>query len=456
MLTMKERLEDGGLTEEAIAAAFGPVPSREAAAVHLHRARNDGGRSALIRLLVLGEEVPAADLPVAAAELEAAGLAERDGDRVRTRLRITPYAGLLLAHDPDERVHEPDYVTGVNNASRTLAALTIRTPVSRALDLGTGCGVQALLASRHAEATVAVDVDPRAVRYAQLNCQLNDSAVDVRRGSWFEPVADETFDLIVANPPFVISPDSSYVFRDSGLGGDAVSRGVVRGAAAHLRRGGHATVLCNWICRNRDETWEPLADWVDGTGCDALLLAHEPVQPFVYAARWNEPLRGDPEAFATAIERWLDYYEREGIAAIGIGAVVLRRRDGNNIRRAFDLSAPASERAGGHLWRLFAALDALPADDGSLLRGRYRLVDGHRLDQSLRYEQGDYTAAGVQMSVGDSVGLVAPIAATVLPLLFALDPERPLHDAVADTGTDPAEAARTIRQLHKLGFVERA
>jgi methylase of polypeptide subunit release factors len=454
MVTMKERLQACGLTEERVAATFGPVPTREAAAAHLRRARDDGS-SALIRLLVLGEEVRALELPVPAADLEVAGLAERDGDRVRTGLRVTPYAGLLLAHDPDQRVHDSDYVTGVNNASRTLAALTIRTPAVRALDLGTGCGVQALLAARHAEATVAVDVSERAVRYARLNCRLNNSAVEVRRGSWFEPVNGETFDLIVANPPFVISPDSSYVFRDSGLAGDAVSRDVVRGAAAHLRQGGHATVLCNWICRSQDETWQPLAEWVDGTGCDALLLAHQPVEPFVYAARWNEPLRGDAKAYAQAIQRWLDYYEREGVAAIGIGAVVLRRRDGDNSCRGFDLSLPASDEAGNHLLRLLAALDELPADDRSLLRGSFRLVDGHRLDQRLRYEHGAYTAADIQMSADDNVGLVAHIDATTLPLLFALDPGRPLQDAVADAGADPDEAVRLIRRLYQLGLVQR-
>jgi len=121
--------------------------------------------------------------------------------------------------------------------------------------------------------TVATDVNGRALDYARLNAGLNGLEVDLRHGSWFEPVAGESFDLILSNPPFVISPDSSYVFRDSSLPGDAVSRDVVRGAAGHLRAGGHATILCNWICRSRDETWQPLEEWVDGTGYDALLLA---------------------------------------------------------------------------------------------------------------------------------------------------------------------------------------
>src|SRR5262249_1450255 len=146
-------------------------------------------------------------------------------------------------------------------------------------------------------------------------------------GSLFEPVSGESFDLIVANPPFVISPDSDFVFRDSELPGDAICREIVRGAALHLRPGGFATVLCNWVCRTREERWEPLAAWVEGLGCDSLLLCHGAIDPLRYASRWNQPLRSDPVAYASAVTRWLDYYEREGIVGIGFGAVILRGRE---------------------------------------------------------------------------------------------------------------------------------
>jgi methylase of polypeptide subunit release factors len=456
MIALKRRLEAAGLNEDAIAAAFGSVASLEAADVHLRRLETDRGRASLIRLFVLGEAVPADSLPLAADELEAAGLVEREGDLVRSSFRLTPNEGLLLAHDGEERVREADYVGGVNNATRTLSTLTIREPVARALDLGTGWGVQALLASRHAETTIATDVNGRALDYARLNCDLNGIEVDLRQGSWFEPVVGESFDLIVSNPPFVISPDSSYVFRDSDLDGDAVSRDIVRGAAGHLRPGGHATILCNWICRSRDETWQPLEEWVGGTGCDALLLAHEPVEPFTYAARWNEPLHGDRKAYAAAVERWLDYYERGGIAALGIGAVVLRRREGENWRRGHDLSRPATGRAGAHLLRLFAAVDAPLGDAADLLGRRFRLVEGHRLDQSLRYARDTYELGTVRMSLDDGVGLVADVDASALPVLFALDPARSLGETIAEAKVDRDEAIPTVRRLYELGFLERA
>ena len=99
-----------------------------------------------------------------------------------------------------------DHVLGVSSASVSLAQLTPRGSVASALDLGTGCGVQSLHLAAHADRIVATDVNPRALSMTRLNASLNGiGRIDVREGSLFEPVAGETFDLIVTNPPFVIS-----------------------------------------------------------------------------------------------------------------------------------------------------------------------------------------------------------------------------------------------------------
>jgi methylase of polypeptide subunit release factors len=443
---LKRKLENAGLDEASIAAMFGSAPNPESAALHVRRVAAADPRAVLVQLFVLGEAVRADALEVDATALEAAGLVARDGDLVRAASRLTPHAGLLLAHDGKDNEHDPDHVGGMNSAAGTMATLTIRRPVDRALDLGTGSGLQALLAARHAQSVVATDVNRRALRYAALNARLNGVELDLREGSWFEPVGDEEFDLIVANPPYVISPDTQYVFRDSGLDGDTVSRDVVRGAAAHLREGGHATIMCNWICRNADETWQPLEEWVAGTGCDALLLAHKPVDPFYYAARWNEPLRDDAEAFAAAIERWLDSYERAGIAGIGIGAVVLRKRAGDNWHRGYGLEVPAAGAAGEHLLRLFAAAGAPLGDDDEVLATRFALVPGHRLEQRLVYRD-EYELSDVVMLLDEGVGLVARVDAAALPALFALTPDEPIGDA---------DAFPTVRRLYELGFLTRA
>ena len=84
---------------------------------------------------------------------------------------------------------------GISAASTSLAQLTIREPVGSALDLGTGCGVQALHLAGHADRVVATDVNRRALEIARFNAELNELApVEVRDGSYFEPVAGERFD----------------------------------------------------------------------------------------------------------------------------------------------------------------------------------------------------------------------------------------------------------------------
>jgi methylase of polypeptide subunit release factors len=72
------------------------------------------------------------------------------------------------------------------------------------LDLGTGSGVLAVAAARIARSVVAVDIDPAAVRCARINALLNrvDDRVEVRQGSFFDPVAGERFDVVLCNPPF--------------------------------------------------------------------------------------------------------------------------------------------------------------------------------------------------------------------------------------------------------------
>ena len=73
-----------------------------------------------------------------------------------------------------------------------LAALTPRRRVARALDVGTGNGVHALLAAAHSDHVIATDVNPRALAFTEINAALNGlDNIETRLGSLFEPVAGE-------------------------------------------------------------------------------------------------------------------------------------------------------------------------------------------------------------------------------------------------------------------------
>ena len=140
------------------------------------------------------------------------GLLSHEDGSVRSVLEVAPYAvdedDLLVAADwPKGRTGRPldkDHVLGVGGASTLLAQCTVRPPVGAALDVGTGCGVQALHLSRHSQSVSATDLSRRCLTVADFTFAMNGLEVTSRRGDLLEPVSDETFDLIVSNPPFVI------------------------------------------------------------------------------------------------------------------------------------------------------------------------------------------------------------------------------------------------------------
>ncbi|MCW2812483.1 MAG: methyltransferase [Friedmanniella sp.] len=226
----------------------------------------------------------------------------------------------------------PDFVLGVSSASATLTQLTVRTPVRRALDLGTGCGVQSLHLSRHADEVMATDLNPRALELAELTARLNGVTIDLRLGSLYEPVGEETFDLIVSNPPYVMSPPGDeaerLTYREGNSAADGLVEQVVTGGAARLNPGGVLQVLGNWA-HVRGQDWrDRIGGWVAGTGCDVHVVQREVLDPYEYIELWlaDAGLAGSP-LYPARYAAWCDYFEALEIEAVGMGWLVLRRTD---------------------------------------------------------------------------------------------------------------------------------
>jgi SAM-dependent methyltransferase len=442
-------------------------------ALHARRLTGSDALSTMVRLVVLGaglpiDEVAAAIAPVTPEEMVACELLACDAGVVRATVRITPYDGLLLAHDAEsngslDRAH----VGGVSPAARTLACLTSRAAGRRALDVGTGCGVQALVAARCVAEVVAVDVNPRALWFTEVNAALNGVPnVECRLGSLYEPVMGEQFDLVVSNPPFVVSPDSDYTFRDSGMEGDAMSRAAVVGAASVLAPGGTAHVLCNWV-QGGAAADPPVAGWVEGSGCDVLLLHYETVDPLTYASRWALPDSGSTDDTDSRLDRWLEYYRSNGIAAIGLGAVVLRRASAPSCwARTFKMTSAPSGLAHDQLNRMMEAADqaAVVGEDAAVLASVFSMVDGHRLNQSLLYGDGRYATAVSTLTLDDGVGLTGDVDSVALHVFLRIDGRRTLEElideAAEETGVDRDELSRAaleaVRRLFELGFLVRS
>lgn len=89
------------------------------------------------------------------------------------------------------------------------------------LDVGTGSGALALAAAGRGGRVTAVDVSWRAVCAARLNAVRAGLRIRVRHGNLFTPVRGESFDLVLANPPYVPAPATGRRPRGAARAWDA-------------------------------------------------------------------------------------------------------------------------------------------------------------------------------------------------------------------------------------------
>lgn len=316
----------------------------------------------LARLFVLGRAVPVEAAEAALPTLgltgaTALGLLRVDGPEAAPALDLRPYT-FVDAHGPAEwwiasdlgelalgHALPEDHVLGVGGASLTLSGLMLQRPARTALDLGTGCGIQALHARRHADRVVATDISPRALELASLNAELNGiDGIEFRLGSMFEPVAGERFDHIVSNPPFVITPRvdgvPAYEYRDGGMVGDTLVEEFLAACGEHLEPGGVAQLLGNWEYHGFADGLDRVRDWIDAsaTPLDAWVIERDTEDGPGYAETWirDGGTRPGTPAFDALLGAWLDDFEARGVRQVGFGYLLLRRADGTPTLRRFE------------------------------------------------------------------------------------------------------------------------
>jgi hypothetical protein len=446
----------------------------------VNRQLGDGSLGTLIRLFLVGapvtqEQAARAFGPLPLQEAVAMGVVTLGRSRVHGAVRVLPTDDFVFASDIDslDPTDLPaDFVMGVTESSRLLARLTVRRPVEQALDLGTGCGYQAVFAAQHAQRVVATDVNPRAVAFARFNALLNGADnIDVREGDGLSAVEGETFDLVVCNPPFVISPDRAYTYRDSGLEGDAVSHNLVRQTPRFLRSGGFAHLLVSWIhARDGDEWQMPLRAWVAESSasepCDAWLFRKGSYDPLAYAVMWNQRLAmaNQMPRYVAAVDRWTRYFEYLDAPALGYGAVWLRRRDTGRPRvRADDLPESALGRdASDELVRLLEVDDWLEVlSDAELLERVVRVPGDQRLEQVLRWTNGAFRTVDASLVRDGGLKPRADVDPALAAVLAGVDGTRTIgqvleHAAQALGGSREAVTAQAlpaVRELLSHGFL---
>ena len=436
---------------------------------------------------------------------------------------------VLIASDWGElagAIPGPDHVMPVGGATRTLAALAAYGAGERVLDVGTGCGYHAILAALCGAQVTATDVSARALGYARFNAALAGAEIDFRRGSLLEPVrgprfdpadavdsadslsaARERYDVVVSNPPFVITPEAARAdgvrtYRDGGREGDSLLAELVGELRGVLAPGGRAWMLGNWEIKASDAApdrpFDAVPDWARGPaawisdGLDAWVIQREDLAPPDYAEMWlrdggQTPRdRGYEEAYAA----WLEDFARRGVVGVGMGYISVRAPEeelgdwnagdwdaaGSNARdwetagsnagdsakrrpwrRFEELSGPSPIDLHGYVEGVWAHRDLLRAGDSALLAARLacRGVE-HRLHAPGQPEP-------FMLKLAQAAGFAAEVQVTsaVAGVVGACDGELTLGalcDAVAQLLGEPAEDVRTevlpaVRELVGLGIL---
>ncbi|GAB3615527.1 methyltransferase [Okibacterium endophyticum] len=471
------------------------VPALRALASH--RSAEHGGNGAraraatLAELFILGQPVDADRVGLAFRRLTTAGavdvgLLAPDGAQMRPLLDLRPYSFVdasgagswWIASDLGElvlgRALDEDHVLGVGGATMTLAGLMMQNPVASVLDLGTGCGIQAMHASRHAERVVATDTSQRALDIAAFNAALNGiHTIEFRRGSLFDPVAGELFDQVVTNPPFVITPRvdgvPAYEYRDGGMVGDGIVEAVVRGASRHLTPGGVAQMLGNWEYHTGEHGLDRVRSWIGPL--DAWAVEREVQDPAEYAETWirdGGTRSGTPE-FDHLYNAWLDDFAARDVQQVGFGYLTLRMPSaGSQELRRFERvgSIPGvrgvhpDSGLGGHIGACLAAHDRQASLTDEQLAAQ-RLVTAADVTEERHYWPGAEDPTAMSLRQGSGFGRSVPLDTALAALVGACDGELALGAILGalaellavDEAALRADLLPRVRELIDDGFL---
>jgi methylase of polypeptide subunit release factors len=280
---------------------------------------------------------------------------------------------------------EKDAVMGFGHTSVALVrAAHLRRPMKRALEIGCGAGLAALALAGGAGTVVATDVNPRAVELARVNAAINGiSNVEVRLGDRFEPVAGETFDLIVSQPPFVAEPPGvaggSAIY--GGARGDELPLSVLAGVPRHLARGGRAVLLVQWP-ETGDAPLEERLRTALGPGPNLLILRSPAVNVVSEATAYAAAL--DPTlgpAFEADVHARLAHLARVGVRELTPTFVVIERPaeqgpSGGGWTTTMPIEPLASVSLASDRIDAFLAAHALLGRDARVLAAKLRVPAG--------------------------------------------------------------------------------
>lgn len=231
--------------------------------------------------------------------LDRAGVLHAEGAMLRSGVRVSSLHERLFLHsayptnDTDAVFFGPD--------SYRFADL-IRSELSdgeslRMLDIGTGSGVGAIVAAlaRPNAQVSATDINPRALRFARINAAAAGVTIDAHHAPTLDPL-DGVFDVVTANPPYIIDADSRLYRDGGGMHGAQLSLDMTRMALGRLAPGGRMILYTgSAIVEGDDALEQALAGEASARG---FSLAYRELDPDVFGEELDQPGYADVERIA--------------------------------------------------------------------------------------------------------------------------------------------------------------
>jgi len=446
------------------------LPSRSGTLpLMLDQTRDSTLQNLILRLFFLDVPVDTAHAeslaPAATLEaLVACGMLVRGRDTFSATVMLTPCDECLFAADRPARMesHAPDLVIWPNPTTRLLHQFTIRRPSRATLDLGAGCGIQAVFAAAHSESVVATDLNPRAEEFTRFNAWLNGvSHIECRTGDTFQPVQNRKFDLIAANPPFFVTPSGDQIYCENEMELDRYCRRIAREAPGYLNEGGYLQMVCEWVQMSGQPWPDRVREWIEGSGCDAWVFRGYARDAATYARERIRQTGAD--AGGETLQRWLNYYRERGVEQIHGGIVAMRRRSGRNWLRFEEMPLDPSQPFGEAICLAFASIDQLEqhGSDQELLAAHLRLYPDTQLDQQFRQSSGTWQLRGMTLRCTGGLSGSMSLQPMVADFLGRLDGSRTLGEVIAAFAAGAAappevvqrECLSVVRRLLERRFI---
>jgi methylase of polypeptide subunit release factors len=398
------------------------------------------------------------------------GVLTAEGGCLKSTVRISPFAEYLILSDHAvlrTGTLSADTILWPNPTTLLCYHLSIQAPVGRTLDLGTGNGILAIAAAAHSGSVIATDLNPRARDFCLFNAALNGvSNLQFLQGNAFEPVRGERFDLILANPPFFVTPSGHHIYSDNSMELDGFCRMLVRQAPQHLNDNGYCQMMVEWV-QVQGQPWrDRLTEWFEHLACDVWVLATYMRSAADYAMIRVQEHRDElrvPEDQAALTAEWQTYFAGNRVESVYGGIIVLRKREGRNWIRIEEVNTRPMRPFGEFMRRTFENRDALEkhALDEDLLATRPLLPASARLQKQFQISPQGWKLASVDLQLAEGLPYSLALQPQVADFVALFDGHKTLAE-IADQfaavlAVDPAlmrrECCGITRQLADRGMI---